>query len=176
MSVFNSQVALLIIDMIDEYVSEDGIMYVSGAEGIVSAIGQIADEARREGSPVIYICDSHEAYDAGTTAWRRQPVGTVPAEEIIPELTPLPDDFIIRKHPYSSFFGKDLDILLKELGITKLVFTGTAVDIWIHFAAREAHMKGYRIAIPEKCVVALSEGEEENTIKQMQRLFNAEII
>lgn len=160
MSIFSPEVALLIIDMANDSVSRDGSMYVPGAEDIVPAIKQLSDEARIAGSPVIYICDMQ---------------GTSEAEVVSP-LKPEAHDFVVRRHQYSSFFGTELDTLLNELGVTKLVLTGTAVEICVYFTAADAYMRGYKIIVPERCVVALSEGDAESALDQMQRLFDAEIV
>ena len=176
MSIFSPEVALLIVDMVNDFVSEDGAMYVSGAGAVIPAIKQIADEARSLESPVIYICDSHEASDTEPGTWPRYTKNGIPGIEIVPQLSPAPSDFIVRKHQYSTPFGTDLDLLLRELGVTKLVLTGTAVDVCIYFIAQDAHRKGYEIVVPRECVVALSEGDKETSLKQMEQLFNAEVI
>ncbi|MFC1718283.1 cysteine hydrolase family protein [Candidatus Poribacteria bacterium] len=176
MSIFGSEVALLIIDMVNDFVSEDGAMYVSGAEEIIPAIKQMADEARSLESPVIYICDSHDVPDAESGTWPRYTENGTPGIEIVPQLRPAPSDFIVRKHQYSAPFSTDLDLLLKELGVAKLVLTGTAVDVRIYFIAQDAHKKGYQIVVPRECVVALSEGDRDASLKQMEQLFDTEII
>lgn len=176
MSIFGPEVALLIVDMVDDFASDDGTMYVSGAEEIIPAIKQMADEARSLESPVVYICDSHEASDKESGTWQLHAENGGPGVEIVPQLSPAPSDFIVRKHQYSAPFGADLDLLLRELGITKLVLTGTTVDICIYFIAQDAHKKGYQIVVPRECVVALSEGDEETLLEQMEQLFDAEVI
>ena len=176
MSVFGTKVALLIINMITDFVSKDGVMYVTGAEEIIPAIKQVSDEARSSKSPVIYICDSHRSSDIEFETWPRHAEDGTSGAEIVSQLSPVPGDFVIRKRRYSSFFGTDLDLLLKELGVTKLVLTGTPVDICIYFTAGDAYMRGYKIVVPRRCVAALSESDQEAVLKQMQRLFYAEVI
>jgi len=176
MSIFNPQIALLIIDMINDFVSKDGVMHVAGAEEIIPAIKQMSEEARNSGSPVIYICDLHRSSDIEFETWPRHAEDGTRGAEIVPQLSPAPSDFVIRKRRYSSFFDTDLDLLLKELGVVKLVLTGAAVDICIYFTAGDAYMRGYQIVVPRRCVAALSESDQQSTLRQMQRLFQAEII
>lgn len=176
MSIFGPEAALLIVDMVNDFVSKDGIMYVSGAESIIPEIRQMADEARKLQSPVIYICDSQEMAETESGMWSHQTEKKSPGTEIVAKLSPAPSDYVVRKHQYSSPFSRDLDMLLRELGIAKLVLTGTAVDVCIYFIARDAYMKGYKIIVPRKGVVALSEGDKEFSLDQMEELFEAEII
>ena len=176
MSIFSTEVALLIVDMVDDFVSRDGMMYVSGAEEIVPAIKRMSDEARSAKSPVIYICDSYGESDTGFGTWSRQSQDRPPGTEIVPRLSPAPSDFVVRKHQYSNPFSADLGMLLKELEVTRLVLTGTTLDVCIYFIAREAHREGYQIIVPRGCVVALSESDEGATLKQIEQLFDAEIV
>jgi len=176
MSVFGPEVALLIVDMVNDFVSQNGSMYVSGVEEIITAIKQLSHEARNSESPVIYICDSQEASEVESGTWPRYTADRTLGTEIIPQLKPSASDFVVRKHQYSDPFGADLDLLLRELGVTKLVLTGTAMDICIYFIARDAHTRGYQIIVPEECVVALSESDKKDSLKQMEQLFDAEII
>jgi len=176
MSIFGPEVALLIIDMIHDFVSSDGAMYVPDAEDIIPAIKRLSEEARNSGSPVIYICDSHGSSDPEFGAWPHDAQNGKPEVQIAPQLSPMPGDLVMRKRQYSSFFGADLDTLLKELGITKLVLTGAAVDIHIRFAAEDACKRGYQVVVPGKCVAALSESDKEEVLGQIQRIFNAEVI
>ncbi len=71
MSIFGPAVALMIIDMVNDFVSPNGSMYVSGVEAIIAAIKQLSDEARNSESPVIYICDSQEGSEALVNGNRR---------------------------------------------------------------------------------------------------------
>lgn len=176
MSIFGQEVALLIVDMVNDFVSRDGAMYVAGAEEIIPTIRQIADEARSMESPVIYICDSSNISGTESGAWPRHIENGTRGIKIVPQLSPAPSDFIVRKHQYSPPFSTDLDLLLRELGVTKLVLVGTAVDICIYFIAQDAHKKGYQIIVPQGCVVALSEGDKEISLEQMEQIFDAEII
>jgi len=122
------------------------------------------------------LCDSHEASEAESGTWPRHTADGKQGIEIVPQLVPAPSDFIVRKHQYSTPFSEDLNLLLNELGVTKLVLTGTTVDVCIYFIAQDAYKKGYQIIVPKNCVVALSEGDEEASLEQMKELFDAEII
>ena len=176
MSIFGPEVALLIVDMVNDFVSEQGAMYVSGSEKIIMPIKKLADEARASGSNIIYLCDSHEASEAESGTWPRHIENGSQGIEIVSQLVPAPSDFIVRKNQYATPFSADLDLLLSELGVTKLVLTGTTVDVCIYFIAQDAHKKGYQIVVPADCIVALSEGDEEVSLEQMKELFDAEII
>ena len=45
--------------------------------------------------------------------------------EIFPDLAPAPDEHVIKKYRYSAFFATDLDLILREWGITTVIISGT---------------------------------------------------
>jgi nicotinamidase-related amidase len=66
--------------------------------------------------------------------------------DIYKELAPAPDEHVIKKHRYSAFFGTDLDIILREWGITTVVISGTTTECCCHATARDAMFRNYKVA------------------------------
>jgi ureidoacrylate peracid hydrolase len=65
--------------------------------------------------------------------------------EIFPGLAPAPGEHIIKKHRYSAFFGTDLDIILREWGITTVIISGTTTENCCHATARDAMFNNYKV-------------------------------
>jgi len=63
--------------------------------------------------------------------------------EIIEELKPRPGDITIKKQRYDGFFGTNLDLTLKTLGIKYLFFIGTATNICVESTIRHAFFLDY---------------------------------
>ena len=53
--------ALLVIDMLNDFVREGAPLEVPDTRSIISVIKQEIDMAHAAGNPVIYVCDSHAA-------------------------------------------------------------------------------------------------------------------
>jgi nicotinamidase-related amidase len=49
--------------------------------------------------------------------WGPHAVAGTSGAEVVPELAPEAADFVVPKWRYSGFFGTDLDMLIKELGV-----------------------------------------------------------
>ena len=71
-----------------------------------------------------------------------------PGWEIIPELSPLPGEPIIDKPGKGSFYGTDLDMVLRRKGVANIVLAGITTDperladIAIDITARERTLRG----------------------------------
>ena len=80
--------------------------------------------------------------------------------KIIDELAPHSGDVVIPKHRYSGFFETDLDTVLRERGITSLIFTGCTTSVCVESTLRDAFYRDYRClrhVAPKKLVAALDD-------------------
>jgi ureidoacrylate peracid hydrolase len=71
--------------------------------------------------------------------------------DILAELTPEPGDLIVVKHRFSGFFETNLDALLKDLGVTTLVFTGCTTSVCVESTLRDAFFRDYRCLVLADC-------------------------
>ena len=55
--------ALLIIDMLNDFVLEAAPLEVPQARQVLGAIRLRLDAARAQGTDVVFVCDSHDAHD-----------------------------------------------------------------------------------------------------------------
>ena len=59
----NSKKALLIIDMLNDFILEGAALQVPKIKTIIKYIKKEIEKARSEGYPIIYLCDSHDEDD-----------------------------------------------------------------------------------------------------------------
>jgi ureidoacrylate peracid hydrolase len=68
-----------------------------------------------------------------------------PGAEIHPAIAPLPSEAVIKKHRYSAFYGTDLEIVLRGLGVDTVVIAGVTTENCCHATARDAFFRDYRV-------------------------------
>jgi len=166
--------ALLVIDMLNDFFY--GKLKCERCQKIIPDIKKLIDFSRDKKIPVIYICDSHTPTDLEFRMWPEHAVEGTEGAEVIPELKPGKNDFIIKKRKYSAFFQTGLDSLLREMEIRELILSGILTDICIQHTAADAFYRGYKTVIPKECTEALSDEDRENSFGVMQNLYNTRII
>jgi nicotinamidase-related amidase len=161
---------LLVLDMIVDHLTPGCPLEVPRARDIVPALQQRLAEARRQGVPVIFACDSHAKDDPDLDAWPLHALEGSEGAAVWPDLGPAPGDRIVTKPTYSAFTRSDLASVLDELGADQIVLTGCATEIGMQATAIDALQRGYVVTIPpdsQAGVTALAENVTLLTLSAM---------
>ena len=167
--------ALLVIDMQHDFVDENGAIPCEGAALVVPKIKQLIEEARRSSIPVIFTQELHrpQRVDFGRELDGNEPLHCIEGSkgaEIVEELAPEKSDYVVPKRRYSGFFGTDLNILLRGLGVDTLYITGAATDVCVYLTAMDAHQFDFKVRIPSDCVSGTSGAAHEAALAAVERL------
>ncbi len=163
--------ALLIIDMLNDFVVKGAPLEVPKARGIVGNIKRELKKARRNDIPVIYCCDSHSRNDREFEVWPVHAVKGTRGAEVVDELKPRAGDVIVYKRTYSGFYRTPLDKTLRRFGVRHLVLTGVLTNICILYTAADAYMRGYQVCVPEDCVAALRAEDHRFALRQIREIL-----
>jgi nicotinamidase-related amidase len=119
--------ALLVIDFQNGVVAD-----VFERERVTANITHLLDSARASGTTVIWIQDVAEGRDEGSEAW-----------QIIPELSPLPEESRVQKRYGDAFEATDLEERLAAAGVGKLFISGAQTDACVRSTLHGAVTRGY---------------------------------
>ncbi|MBU5436946.1 cysteine hydrolase [Tissierella sp. MSJ-40] len=149
-----SRHAILVIDMLNDFVGEKAPLRCPGGEEIVPNLQNLFQWVRsRKGDDVqlVFIQEAHRENDAD---FRVRPVHAVKGtwgSDFIPELYPEKGEYIVQKRRHSGFQHTDLDLFLREENIDTVVVTGVWTNVCVRSTATDALAKAYR-------VITLSDG------------------
>jgi nicotinamidase-related amidase len=77
--------------------------------------------------------------------------------EVIDQLKPIAEDIIIYNYSTSAFAYTELDLILRNKGITNLVLTGLVTNWVVESTARDATNRGYNIYTLSDCCQGVNE-------------------
>jgi len=166
--------ALVIVDMLVDFVEESGKLYCGPAARVI--IPRIQEEARRargKGEMVIYLCDRHRADDSEFGLFPPHAVEGTRGAEVCGELAPLPGDRVIAKRRFSGFAGTDLDLTLREQGIAGLRLTGVCTNICVLYTAADARMLGYAVDVVADAVASFDDEAHRWALRELAKTLGA---
>jgi biuret amidohydrolase len=183
----------MVIDMQSDFCAPGGYMDHAGVNIAlmrrpIESIRILLNEARRVGIPVIFTREGHRpgletappsfierTQFAGHPIGKPGPLGRLlvrgeRGHDVIDELKPLPHETIIDKPGKGAFYATDLETILRQRGITHLIFTGLTTNCCVESTIREANDRGFRNLILTDCVSASSEDLHANALRGMTYL------
>lgn len=134
------------------------------------------DKARECDIPVIFIQEIHrkDLIDFGRELDGDEDVHCLddnPATDIaIKEMGFKANDYLVPKRRYSSFYGTDLEILLKGLKVDTLILVGALTDVCVHYTFVDAHQGDYFCRVIEDCIGGSSIEAHQASLKAMEYL------
>ncbi|TYO98322.1 nicotinamidase-related amidase [Geothermobacter ehrlichii] len=169
--------ALVIIDMLNDFVQPGAPLEVPATREILPALQQRLRQARAQGLPVIHVCDAHAPDDSefSRMGWPPHAVRGTRGAQIVDELAPLPGETTVCKTTYSGFHATDLDEHLRRLQVDELVLTGCVTSICVLYTAADAVMRGYRVRVPADCVAHLDPGDGAFALRQMRQVLGVDV-
>lgn len=168
-----SKVALVLVDVLNGFFHPDGAMWYPEVEEVVDPLRQLLEAGRESDSLVVHVADRHRP-GVRDAEFDLIPVhldrGAFDAEFFAgfePDLGP--QELMVEKRRYSSFFATDLALVLHEHGIDTIVVGGVKTNVCIRATVTDGFQHGYRVVVPREATNSNRKHLEEASIEDMSR-------
>src|SRR5713226_10322264 len=182
-----ARTALLLFDMLNGHVKKNDPATKSRYAPVIAAAVRVLDAARRSGVVAMYAA-AHHRPDNATSAHlvtdtdnRLRPIpagrpseskpvvaaGTWEAQ-VIDELKPQPQDYLVPKFRWSAFYQTYLDLALRNRNVNTLVISGGSTDVGVASTAYAARDRDYNLVMVSD---ACTSPEQDNHAQFMRRIF-----
>jgi nicotinamidase-related amidase len=169
--------ALLIIDMQNDFVLEGRPLRVAQGRAVVPKILGVLTLFRERKLPVFHILRVHRKDGSDVEIirqdrFRDQPfaVEGTHGAAVVDELSPLPGEYVIPKVRMSAFIGTELDLMLRNLGVTDLVVTGIQTPNCIRTTVFDAIAYNYPVVLVDDAVGAQDSGIHSANVRDMANI------
>lgn len=119
--------ALLVVD-----VQNDVVAGAHDRDRVISNISKLVDKARAAGTPVVWVQHSDEGLPRDSDGW-----------QYVAELTRTESEPVVHKSYGDSFEDTDLEQVLAELKVGRLIVAGAQTDACIRSTLHGAVVRGY---------------------------------
>ena len=187
MALYDGRTALIAVDLQNDFAHPDGSLFVAGAAQAVAAVNREITAAREAGALVVYTQDWHPErtrhFETDGGVWPVHCVGGTWGAEFHAELAvgagPVVRKGVDGADGYSGFSTADpggggrkateLDGLLRERGVERVVVVGLATDYCVKETVLDAVRLGYGATVLRGCTAAvdLEAGDGEAALREM---------
>jgi len=166
--------ALLLIDVINDLEFQDGEKLAATAVPVAGNIARLKLEAKSNGVPCLYVNDNFGQWQSDFKHLVSSCLSDgIRGAPLVKQFLPQRDDYFVLKPRHSGFFQTPLDLLLRDLGARQLILCGLTTDSCVLFTANDAYLRGFEILVPADCSAAMSVNRHTAALGQMRRTLKA---
>jgi maleamate amidohydrolase len=154
---FGRSPALLIVDFVNGF--NDPALFGGGNIGTaIASTKGLLQRARAQRLPIVFtrVVYAEDGSDAGVFCLKAPGLAALtehaPASQVVPELEPLKEEYVIRKTQPSAFFGTDLSAWLASKGVDTLLVTGCTTSGCVRASVVDSMSYNFRTIVVTDCV------------------------
>ncbi len=171
----SASTALLLVDVINDFFSPDGSNHYPAAQETVGPLRQLLSTARENDRLVVHAVERHRPGLADFEQNRIPEhciVGGFDAQ-FFEGFEPADRDreIVLPKRRYSAFYATDLDLLLREQDIGRVVVAGVKTNVCIRATIQDAFAAGYEVLLPREATNSNRPHLGEASLEDVDRYF-----
>lgn len=138
--------ALLVLDMQSYFLDPASHAYIPSAVAILPGIRALVRAYRRKRLPLVFTRHVNTLQDAGMMSvwWRDRISLDSPLSQITPELD-VADSPVILKTQYDAFYKTDLEAILLQAGVVRVLICGVMTHLCCETTARSAFGRDFEV-------------------------------
>jgi nicotinamidase-related amidase len=166
--------ALIVIDMLNHYEHPDADLLMASVRERLPAVRELIERAREADVLTVYVNDNHGDWSAGRAeVGERALSGKAP--DLVEPILPDPALPFLPKARHSIFYETQLEYLLRQEEIERIVLTGQVTEQCILYSALDAYVRHFSVVVPKDAVAHIHPDLADAAVRMMERNMNAEI-
>ena len=170
--------ALIMVDVINDFFHPDGPNYYKEYDLILANIRNLLAAARAHELLIVHAMEAHIPGGHPDFEWRKLPehciAGTFTAQPAAGIMI-VPGDYVVPKRRFSAFFGTDLDLLLRETGIKRLLVVGVKTHVCVRATVQDAFGYGYDVVVVKEAIGSNHTHLHQASLEDIERYMGSAI-
>jgi isochorismate hydrolase len=166
--------ALVVLDMQEYFLNESSHAFIPSSLALISGIKHLQSNFLDKGLPVIHTRHVNSEKNAGQMKkWWKD---VIKPDNSLSEITSSLSDsraIVIEKSQYDAFYKTELESILKENRIKRIVVTGVMTHLCLETTVRSGFVRGYEMFAPVDGTATYNREFHVSTIRNLSHGFCA---
>lgn len=167
--------ALIVTDMLNRYEHEDADPLMESVRAALPQLRSLIEQARERDVLTVYVNDNHGDWTAGRQELCQWAMNGRDPALVEPILPPSDAPFVIKAR-HSIFYGTQLEYLLRQQEISRLIIAGQVTEQCILYSALDAYVRHFEVVIPRDAVAHIHADLADAALRMAQRNMRAQMI
>jgi nicotinamidase-related amidase len=166
--------AVVVVDMLNTYDHEDSERLTASVREVLPAMRELLSRAREQDVPIVYVNDNYGDWSACRPELVEQALrGRAP--DLVEPIAPPPDVGFVVKARHSIFYQTQLEYLLRQEEIERIVLVGQVTEQCILYSALDAYVRHFAVAVPRDAVAQIYADLGDAALRMMERNMRADV-
>jgi nicotinamidase-related amidase len=167
--------ALIVTDMLNPYEHEDAEPLMDSVRRTLDPLAGLIARARESDVLTVYVNDNHGDWSAARVELvERALAGAGPS--LVEPVVPPPDVPFVVKARHSIFYETQLEYLLRQSEVDRILLTGQVTEQCILYSALDAYVRHFQVGVVTDAVAHIDEELAAAAFRMMETNMRAELV
>jgi len=170
-----SESALIVVDMLNRYDHADAEPLAASVRERLPAMRSLIDAAGDREVMTVYVNDNYGDWSANAPSLARHAQAGKAPELVEPFVPPEDAPFVIKAR-HSIFYETQVEYVLRQEGIGRIVLLGQVTEQCILYSALDAYVRHFEVVVAPDAVAHIHEHLAKAALEMMETNMRAKLV
>jgi nicotinamidase-related amidase len=167
--------ALIVVDMLNTYEHDDAEPLMDCVRERLPNIERMIAAAREADALLVYVNDCFGNWSANARTLTEQALaGRAP--DLVEPIVPRDDDPFVIKARHSIFYQSQVEYMLRQEGVSRIVLVGQVTEQCILYSALDGYVRHFEVAVAPDAVAHIRDDLAAAAIRMMEHNMHAHLV
>jgi nicotinamidase-related amidase len=167
--------ALVVVDMLNRYEHEDAEPLTESVRDRLPAMQRLIDAARERDVLTVYVNDNYDDWTAHAASLSEHALAG-PHADLVEPILPAEDVPFVIKARHSIFYETQVEYLLRQEDVGRVVLMGQVTEQCILYSALDAYVRHFDVAVAPDAVAHIHAELAEAALRLMELNMRAHLV